>query len=265
MSTPVFVSDHVDSLVLGHSVSLPRLMTLLEPDYQLQRYRDACVLLGERGVAVVFDYGVLVAWGMNGATRQHLKDSIASLVERPDSEHGWDSLRFSVGSAASVGNDHLVLPDCEPLTLVAASHALAQSEKLDTLEVLAQHTLFEHGALAKELASSGRISVSRKALARIRGEMFVTKNDIMLHFGLLDTPEFFWDHPEHEGLYQMVARYLDLKPRVELLNLKLATISELLDMLAAEQNHQHSSLLEWIIILLIAVEIVIFFYEKLSH
>jgi uncharacterized Rmd1/YagE family protein len=62
-------------------------------------------------------------------------------------------------------------------------------------------------------------------------------------------------------LYLSLSRYLELKPRIELLNLKLRTIHDLYDMLAAEQNHKHSSFLEWIIIILIATEIVLFFFK----
>ena len=80
----------------------------------------------------------------------------------------------------------------------------------------------------------------------------------MLNFSLLDTPQFFWDYPEVEPLYSMVSRYLDVVSRINVLNRKLETIHELLDMLANEQNHKHSSTLEWIIIILIALEIVIF-------
>ena len=92
--------------------------------------------------------------------------------------------------------------------------------------------------------------------------LFCTTSDIILHFNLLDTPEFFWDYPEYEPIYQLGSKYLELAPRLEILNQKLDTIQTLLDMLSQEQNHKHSAFLEWIIIVLIAVDILIYFFPK---
>lgn len=39
---------------------------------------------------------------------------------------------------------------------------------------------------------------------------------------------------------------------------------ELFEMLAAEQKHQHSAFLEWIIIVLIGIEIILFFVQELK-
>ena len=93
----------------------------------------------------------------------------------------------------------------------------------------------------------------------MRGRLFLVESDILLHHALLDTPEFFWEYPELEADYRRMASYLDITPRVEVLNKKLQIIHDMFDMLADEQKHQHSSLLEWIIIWLIAIEIAIFF------
>ena len=62
----------------------------------------------------------------------------------------------------------------------------------------------------------------------------------------------------------MTSRYLDIRPRVELLSNKLDVIHELFEMLADDLNHKHSSFLEWIIIILIAFEIVTFGAEELK-
>jgi uncharacterized Rmd1/YagE family protein len=130
---------------------------------------------------------------------------------------------------------------------------------LEQFEALAERTITENTYLSETLANTGKIPLSRKALAKLRGRLFQTKSDILLHFNLLDTPEFFWEYPDREASYNVVAKYFDLTPRVELLTLKLETIRELLEMLATEQNHKHSATLEWIIILLIAVDIAVYF------
>jgi uncharacterized Rmd1/YagE family protein len=53
----------------------------------------------------------------------------------------------------------------------------------------------------------------------------------------------------------MTANYLDIETRVEVLNQRLDVIHELFEMLGTELNHQHSSLLEWTIIVLIVMEV----------
>ncbi|MDH3561525.1 MAG: RMD1 family protein, partial [Gammaproteobacteria bacterium] len=52
--------------------------------------------------------------------------------------------------------------------------------------------------------------------------------------------------------------YLEVRQRVDVLSKKLETIHDLFEMIADEQKHKHSSLLEWIIIWLIFFEIVVF-------
>ena len=83
------------------------------------------------------------------------------------------------------------------------------------------------------------------------------RSDIHLHFDLLDTPEFFWEYPELQDLYHSITNYLEIEQRTRLLTGKLDIIQQLLNMLAEEQNHKHSSILEWIIIPLLLIVVML--------
>ena len=225
------------------------------------RYRDAVHMVVSTGEYWLFDYGVIVFWAVDEDERMALLNRLLrdhkSAVENIE-EH----LRFAFAAELKISKDVIYLPDDNPLTRLAISHALAQSIKLIEYEQNAQNTIADYSHLPQTLAKTGKIALSRKETAKIRGTLFSTKSDIILHYGLLDTPEFFWEYPEYENTYNTIARYMEIHQRVELLSIKLATIHELFDMLADEQKHKHSSFLEWIIIVLIAIEIVIYFVEE---
>jgi len=104
------------------------------------------------------------------------------------------------------------------------------------------------------------VSLSRTQLAKERGRVYLEKSHIILQFNLLDTPEFIWEYPELEHYYLALSRYLEITPRATVLENRLEVIQELLQMMADEQKHSHSSMLEWIIII-IAIEIVLFFVK----
>ncbi|MFT5757684.1 MAG: putative Rmd1/YagE family protein [Alteromonadaceae bacterium] len=227
------------------------------------RYHDAVRIVVPTGEYWLFDYGVIVFWAVEEDERQALVNRLirkhSDKVEKIE-EH----LRFSFSSELKISKDNIYLPDRLALTRLAISHALAQSIKLIEYEMKAQNTITHYSKLPEALAKTGRIALSRKEIAKIRGTLFSTKSDIILHYGLLDTPDFFWEYSEHEATYNVVTRYMEIHQRVELLSKKLATIHELFEMLADEQKHQHSSFLEWIVIILIAIEIVIYVVEQLK-
>jgi len=162
-----------------------------------------------------------------------------------------------------IHNDHIYLKETDPIELMALSHGIAQSVKLEELEDHVGHTIESTAHLPHNMASTGKTKLRRKEIAKHRGKLHLVEMEINLKFELLDTPEFFWEYPEVEHLFEKTARYLETKPRIELLNKKLNVIHDLLVMLADEQNHKHLALLEWIIIWLIAIEILYFILQEI--
>jgi uncharacterized Rmd1/YagE family protein len=66
-----------------------------------------------------------------------------------------------------------------------------------------------------------------------------------------------WNDTEFEGVYRAVYRYLEVESRLEVLNKRLTIVGELLDVLRNQQEHIHANKLEWIIIVLVAMEVIL--------
>jgi uncharacterized Rmd1/YagE family protein len=131
---------------------------------------------------------------------------------------------------------------------------MGQSIKLASFETHAILTINNTRYIPQSLAENGSIKLNSRNIAKIRGQLFLTKSDIFLNYDLLDTPDFFWEYPEYENFYLITAKYLEIAQRTEVLSKKLETIQELFDVLADEQKHRHSLMLEWIVIGLITFE-----------
>lgn len=93
----------------------------------------------------------------------------------------------------------------------------------------------------------------------------MARNSINLHTDILDTPEFFWDHEDLEVFYEKTCHYLDLTARVDVLNKRLDIVKELFEILNDHLEARHSSRLEWVIIILIAVEVAMALATDIFH
>lgn len=258
MSTS-FCNNNLTTTALGDGFETPELEHHVFNSLRVARYRDTWHIELEGGEAWVFNYGAVIFWGVSENERQSFLARLSSHVIRPHDKSEAEHYHFGFNATQdTIHLDTFSLKQEDPLHRLAVSHALAQSVKLNVFEATAQQTIADTARIPYNLSQTGRFPLSRRQTAQMRGKLFSTKSDIILHYGLLDTPDFFWDYPELEPLYQLTARYLEITPRVELLSKKLETIHDLFEMLADEQKHRHSATLEWIIIILIALEIVLF-------
>lgn len=255
------MTDNMEIYALCHCANfdfVPLQSFLLEKERCIA-YRNVLHVEWLQGDIFIFDYGVLVFWQLNGSQRNDFLEKVKGFAQNPLNTLIEDSFTFETGSEKTfVKNDHIFLDNEEVMTRLAISHGIAQSTKLSQFEYRVQETINDNSYIPKNIAEKGESQLSRSELAKLRGRLFLSKSDIMLNYDLLDTPDFFWDYPELDSYFSTLIDYLEVKQRLEVLGKKLETIHELFDMMADELRHKHSSLLEWIIIWLIAIEIVIF-------
>lgn len=218
-----------------------------------------------KGDLFYFSYGSLVCWGFSEEEEREILIPLRTFEKESLAKIELDEFTFIEGPEMKIEEDEIMLQDSLSLTKLAISHGLAQSVKLATFEEIIQKTIDHTKHLPIDLARRGKIPLSRKEISKKMGEIFIERNFINQHTDILDTPEFFWDYPELESFYRRTAHYLDVSKRGELLNKRLTVVHELFEILSNELNHQHSSRLEIIIILLIFIEVTIALFRDVFH
>ena len=74
-----------------------------------------------------------------------------------------------------------------------------------------------------EFASNGGYGYAH----HVSGKLFKLRRDVNLMSNVLDVPELFWSEASLKGLYDAVREYMEIGPRVQVLNEKLAVVGDL--------------------------------------
>lgn len=248
------------------SYQLKALHDYFKTSFSCEMIRDTLhVNLAPNEEIFIFPYGVIVTWGLDEPRGKDFIESIRFFEREPVAVIETDEFDVVLGDSPKINNDVITLSQLDILTKMAISHGIAQSVELSYFETAIQRSFESTRKIPFDLVKYGKIALSRKEIRRKMGEIFQERSSINLHADVLDLPEFFWEHPQLEPLYQMISNYLDIRARVEVLNHRLDIMHELYEVLAGELNHQHSSRLEMTIIMLIVVEVALSLLHDVFH
>lgn len=137
----------------------------------------------------------------------------------------------------------------------AFSNAIALSVKLAIWEASLERYVDSIEWVLQDLKDGKKVRIPRADVLRKTGELFTLRHLINLSSDLLDTPDFYWDREKLEHLYNKTYSHLAIARRTKVMNEKLTHCCELADLLNTHLNDKHHTRLEWMIILLIMVEV----------
>lgn len=137
----------------------------------------------------------------------------------------------------------------------AFSNALSLSVKLAIWEISLDNFVESIQSIPETLKSGKTVKLSRAEVLQKIGELFALRYCINLSSDLLITPDFYWDREDLEQLYDKTCQFLNINRRVKVVNEKLQHCTELTDLMRNHLGEKHSLRLEWMIVILITIEV----------
>jgi required for meiotic nuclear division protein 1 len=264
MTKPEFISAELGTRVTAHALHVgDRINTMGFEDEALSAVPLA-IRAGKAGIAVLFRYGVAVLIGLSPedeiAFLEKLKPRIGGKLARFEEETAVVALASEAEDQVQAGGP-IQLRDMSPERLLVIADVLAKSVVLadDEREVAKVFEIIE--PFAKELADHGRTRRDRKGVLQLIGNALLVQHRVSGRVAIAEKPDALWDRPDLERLYARLEDEYELKERVDALNRKLAVVAETANTLADIIDTRRSLRLELIVVILIAFEIVVTFYQ----
>jgi uncharacterized Rmd1/YagE family protein len=222
------------------------------------------IRVGEAGIAVLFRYGVAVLIGLSAqdesAFLEKLKTRIGGKLARFEEETAIIALAGEAEDQVLAGGP-VQLREMSPERLLVIADVLAKSVVLahDERDVAKVFEIIE--PFAKELADHGQTRRDRKSVLQLIGNALLVQHRVSGRVAIAEKPDALWERPDLERLYARLEDEYELKERVDALNRKLEVVAETANTLADIIDTRRSLRLEIIVVVLIAFEIIVTFYQ----
>jgi len=155
----------------------------------------------------------------------------------------------------------IISSDIDTIRLIMLN--VSQSVSLDYYLELTNKLLEETNYHTQILEKRGRLDISGKRLKKYIGKTLNLKNRIAENLYIFDSPPETWENEMLNKIDVELKRTFDIQERFRNISEGLQIIKDNLELFKDILQYRNSNMLEWIIIILIAVEVVNLVFDKL--
>lgn len=219
---------------------------------------------GELSFVYVFKYGVVCFLNYSEAEREAFLQRIAAFCK--DVFEVKLSEEFEVETDArenkfGYNKIEIASPDIEVLRLIMLN--VSQSVSLDYYSEQTNLLLEETNSHTQSLERKGRLAISGQSLKMFIGKTLNLKNRISENLYIFDSPPETWEDENLNRIDLGLKRTFDLQERYRDIREGLEIVKENLELFKDLLQYRNSTVLEWIIIILVALEVVNLVIEKI--
>jgi len=176
-------------------------------------------------------------------------------------------MKWQTGTRSELIRDEILINsscDARTRTLdqLSFSHALQRHMKVLVLEDEMERIL----SAVKRIVRQGRPSLFLRFLPPSLGgvesgartmQRLLLMREFNFDDSIMSTPDWLWEQPEREAMYDALVSEYEIEDRIEAINQQLDYAQGTMQSLKDDAHHQHSTFLEYTIVLLIAFEVLV--------
>lgn len=228
----------------------------------LAEKRDKAVFeIASKKYVFVYSYGVLVFYDVEDLMVSATIKNLRGLGIDIEKDKLWDEYTIADHLKNSVEFSQVKLKTASVDNVEIVARMLSKSVALENFENSVDSIIGSFSALNKQLREKGKLKRGSKELLKIIGTNNSMIETIISKMALLEEPAAAWESEEAEWIYNRLRKVFELEERFKHLQYKLSFIQNNSEAMLDILNNRKSEILEWVVIILIAIEIVIFVYE----
>ncbi|MCC6953093.1 MAG: RMD1 family protein [Deltaproteobacteria bacterium] len=253
-----------------HTYSLPERISLKQATDSLypgvtERYGPDCLIfhLSAAEKIFVFKFGAVVFFNVPTGAHQNYLDRLNLSTARKsqdvtaEEDIAEDEVTLSIEPGVlDVGFNSATIPEFDMVFIQIVAQVLGQASALELIEWEVEEFLRESERLTRFLQGREFKRPTRKSLLQYLGQGLSTKHRIVSQLALMSEPEKTWEREEAYKLYSGLYNNFEIRERVEKVEKMLRLSSEVSELLLEIVNTRRSEILEFIIIVLIAFELI---------
>lgn len=212
----------------------------------------------------VFKYGVVCFLNYDSIKVSSFLQLIGPFCKNLFDESLSEEFQIDTGAPAlKIGYNkiEIVSPDVEVLRLIMLN--VSQSVSLDYYSELSNKLLEETNYHTQILEKRGKLDINGTRLKKYIGKTLILKNRIAENLYIFDSPPETWENENLNRIDVELKRTFDLQERFRNIAEGLSIIKDNLELFKDILQYRNSNMLEWIVIVLIAVEVLNLIFEKL--
>lgn len=264
------VANEIELNKIAVQCGIPKKYTWEEPLILQGKILDSLTgrkMSGEQRL-MLFSFGSLVLINMSESDMPGLLTYLKTFVPNIDTS-GWQTyndtyeLHTENPGKFELRDKYALVPDYEMFYPELVSVILAKSVALEKSEDQLGRILDKLEVIIERL-EKGNLRIGDRELARTTAKIARHQYNTINYIMILDKPDITWSNSSAAEFYDQLSEFYELNDRFEILTKKTAILSNIVDGFSSISHSIRGLFVEWVIVILIIVEVILMVAELLK-
>ncbi len=257
------VTNEIDLNKIAVECNIKKKYTWEEPlilqDAVLERILGGNV--GEHEKILVFSFGSIVFVNSDITHTDKFMKYLKTIkpdidIEHYDRFHDDYALLLKEGEEVDFTDEYVQVPNNELFYPELVSIVIAKSVALERIEEQLGKIIDNIEPKIDNL-EKGKLNIGNKELAKTTSRIVRHEYNTIAYIMILDKPDITWVNSEAFDFYEKMSEFFELNDRYEVIKSKTEILKSIVDGLGDISHSIRGLLLEWIVIILIVIEVVL--------